>query len=31
VILASPAISRGRIFIRGDKHLYCIGGSDRLP
>jgi outer membrane protein assembly factor BamB len=27
VILASPAISRGRIFIRGDKHLYCIGGQ----
>lgn len=22
----SPAISAGRIFIRGDKHLYCIGG-----
>jgi len=24
---ASPAISRGRIFIRGEKHLYCIGRS----
>jgi outer membrane protein assembly factor BamB len=22
---ASPAISDGRIFIRGDKHLFCIG------
>jgi len=22
---ASPAISGGRIFIRGEKHLYCIG------
>jgi outer membrane protein assembly factor BamB len=22
---ASPAISQGRIFIRGEKHLYCIG------
>lgn len=22
---ASPAISHGRIFIRGDEHLYCIG------
>ena len=24
---ASPAISAGNIFIRGDKHLFCIGGS----
>ncbi len=31
VILASPAISQGRIFIRGAKHLYCIGESDRQP
>jgi outer membrane protein assembly factor BamB len=23
-IFASPAISQGRIFIRGEKHLYCI-------
>lgn len=23
-IVASPAISNGRIFIRGDKHLFCI-------
>jgi outer membrane protein assembly factor BamB len=22
---ASPAISRGHIFLRGDKHLFCIG------
>lgn len=22
---ASPAISNGRIYLRGDKHLYCIG------
>ena len=22
---ASPALSQGRIFLRGDKHLYCIG------
>src|ERR1041384_3594607 len=25
VILASIAIADGRLFIRGDKHLYCIG------
>jgi outer membrane protein assembly factor BamB len=29
VVLASPAISQGRIFIRGDKHLYCIGESSK--
>jgi len=29
VVLASPAISRGRIFIRGDKNLYCIGESPK--
>jgi outer membrane protein assembly factor BamB len=23
-VFASPAISRGRVFIRGDKNLYCI-------
>jgi len=22
---ASPAISRGRLYLRGDKHLFCIG------
>jgi outer membrane protein assembly factor BamB len=25
-IIASPAISEGEIFIRGAKHLFCIGG-----
>ena len=24
-IYASPAISDGQIFMRGEKHLYCIG------
>jgi outer membrane protein assembly factor BamB len=24
---ASPAISQGQMFIRGDKHLFCIGGK----
>ncbi|MGA2034780.1 MAG: PQQ-binding-like beta-propeller repeat protein, partial [Thermoguttaceae bacterium] len=24
---ASPAVSHGRIFIRAEKHLYCIGGE----
>jgi outer membrane protein assembly factor BamB len=28
-VLASPAIASGRIFIRGDKHLYCIGAADK--
>jgi outer membrane protein assembly factor BamB len=31
VILASPAISQGRIFIRGDKHLFCIGVAEKQP
>jgi outer membrane protein assembly factor BamB len=26
---ASPAISQGQLFIRGEKHLYCIGASGR--
>lgn len=26
---ASPAISQGRIFLRGEKHLFCIGATDR--
>lgn len=26
-VFASPAISEGQIFIRGDKHLFCIGKS----
>jgi len=25
VFCASPAVSTGRIFLRGRKHLYCIG------
>ncbi len=24
-IFASPAVSRGQLFLRGEKHLYCIG------
>jgi hypothetical protein len=24
-VSASPAISQGQIFIRGEKHLFCIG------
>jgi hypothetical protein len=24
-VYSSPAISNGMIFIRGEKHLYCIG------
>ncbi|MDB6124149.1 MAG: outer rane biosis protein BamB [Pedosphaera sp.] len=24
---ASPAISQGQIFLRGEKHLFCIGGN----
>jgi hypothetical protein len=26
---ASPAISGGQLFIRGDKHLFCIGKAKR--
>jgi outer membrane protein assembly factor BamB len=26
-VFASPAISQGQLFIRADKHLYCIGGN----
>jgi outer membrane protein assembly factor BamB len=26
---ASPAISQGQIFIRGDKHLFCIGNRSQ--
>jgi len=29
--LASPAISQGRIFIRGAKHLFCIGEPGKQP
>ena len=28
---ASPAVSNGRIFIRSDKHLFCIGGAGTAP
>jgi len=24
-IVASPAIADGQLFLRGDKHLFCIG------
>jgi hypothetical protein len=24
---ASPAISQGQVFIRGEKHLFCIGAK----
>ena len=27
---ASPAISQGQIFIRGEEHLFCIGKTS-LP
>ncbi|MCI0456358.1 MAG: PQQ-binding-like beta-propeller repeat protein [Gemmataceae bacterium] len=26
-LIASPAISDGQIFLRGEKHLFCIGGK----
>ena len=26
-IVASPAIANGRIFLRGDKHLFCVGSK----
>jgi len=26
-VQASPAISRGQLFIRTEKHLFCIGGK----
>ncbi|MDP6035748.1 MAG: hypothetical protein QGG55_06855 [Verrucomicrobiota bacterium] len=26
---ASPAISRGQIFIRSEKHLFCIGKNPK--
>jgi len=33
LVWASPAISQGRIFIRTDKHLFCIGsgGEQAVP
>jgi outer membrane protein assembly factor BamB len=26
-VVASPAISQGRLFLRGEKHLFCIAGK----
>jgi len=28
-VYASPAIAHGKIFIRGEKHLYCIGNKTK--
>lgn len=28
-VMASPAIANGKVFIRGDKHLYCIGAGEK--
>lgn len=30
-VLASPAIANGKIFLRGEKHLYCIAESSGAP
>ena len=27
LVVASPALSQGCVFLRGDKHLYCIGAK----
>ena len=27
--LTTPAISDGRIFLRTEKHLYCVGGAGK--
>src|SRR5262249_49101061 len=29
-VFASPAFARGRIFLRGVNHLFCIGGEEKL-
>jgi outer membrane protein assembly factor BamB len=29
-IFSSPALAGGKIFIRGEKHLYCIGGGSKM-
>lgn len=29
LVYASPALSDGQIFVRGRKHLYCIGKRQR--
>jgi outer membrane protein assembly factor BamB len=26
-LVASPALAHGRLFLRGEKHLYCISGK----
>jgi outer membrane protein assembly factor BamB len=31
MVLASPALAHGQIFIRGDKHLFCIGANGKAP
>ncbi len=28
---ASPAISQGNLFIRGNNHLFCVGGANQPP
>jgi outer membrane protein assembly factor BamB len=28
-VYASPAISQGRLFLRGEKNLYCVGAATR--
>ena len=26
-VLATPAVANGRLYVRGQKHLFCIGGK----
>ena len=28
---ASPAISQGQLFLRGERHLFCITAGDAAP
>ena len=28
-LVASPALSQGRLFLRGDRHLFCIGSAGK--
>jgi hypothetical protein len=28
-VYASPALARGRVFIRGEHHLFAIGGAGK--
>jgi outer membrane protein assembly factor BamB len=28
-VVASPAIAHGCLFLRGEKHLYCIGNAKK--